>query len=76
MFRRYYSNVQSVVAVVGYFVEPTVDVVVVVFLVEPPVDGTVGSAAIVVASVVTGFVVAGLILWKRLAFVESMGVAY
>ena len=76
MFSQHYSDVESVVVVAGYHVKPAVDVVDVGFLVDPNVDVAVGSAASVVASVVTGSVVAGLMQWKRLAFVESMGMVY
>ena len=51
VFCRHYSDVESVVAVVSYLVEPAVDVVVVGFLVEPAADGDVGSTDVVIASV-------------------------
>ena len=76
MFHRHYSGVESGVAVVSYLVEHPVDVVVVDFLVWPVVDVVGGSTIVVVASVETGSVVAGLMLGKRLIFVESIGVMY
>ena len=73
MFCRHYSDVQSVVNIVDYLVKHAFDVVVVDFLVWPVVDVVGGSTIVVVASVETGSVVAGLMLGKRLALLMYWG---
>ena len=78
---QHYSDVESafaVIAVVGYLVEPDVDIVVVSvgFLVEPDVDVAVVSAVVFVVIAGTGAIIAGLKLGNRLAFVYVLGMAF